>query len=145
MIRRNADFWSGVLFAALGAAALLISKDYDVGTSSQMGPGYFPRVVASIVLVLGLAIVARVFFRASPDIRPFATRPLAWILGSVLAFAALLGTAGFAIAAIVLVVGCRLAAPGFKATEVGTLALVLAGASIVIFSVGLSIPFKVWP
>lgn len=43
VIRSPRDFWAGVLYAGFGAAAVLIARDYGLGSSSRMGPGYFPR------------------------------------------------------------------------------------------------------
>ncbi|CAN5779852.1 tripartite tricarboxylate transporter TctB family protein [soil metagenome] len=144
-LKPNADFWSGVLFSAVGIAGLVIGRDYKTGTASQMGPGFFPRALAVILVTLGAAIVVRAFLRASPDIKPFAGRPLLLIVASVVAFALLLDSAGIAIAGTLLVIGCRLAGSDFRLKEVLISALVLVGGAIAIFSYGLTIPFKTWP
>ena len=34
------DFWSGLLFMGMGAAALIFGSDLRVGTAARMGPGF---------------------------------------------------------------------------------------------------------
>ena len=42
-IARNAkDFWTGVIYIVFGSAAMIISRDYGMGTAVKMGPAYFP-------------------------------------------------------------------------------------------------------
>ena len=39
VIRNPRDFWAGILFAAFGVAAIVIARDYSMGTAGRMGPG----------------------------------------------------------------------------------------------------------
>ena len=41
------DFWSGLLFMGMGAAALILGSDLRVGTAARMGPGFVPRAIGS--------------------------------------------------------------------------------------------------
>ena len=50
----STDLLSGLLFAALGAGALYISWRYPAGTAARMGPGYFPHLVSSLLVLLGV-------------------------------------------------------------------------------------------
>ena len=49
MIRGQQDFWSGLLFVGFGAVALVIGRDYAMGTAMRMGPGYFPMILAGLL------------------------------------------------------------------------------------------------
>src|SRR3546814_2673111 len=42
LIKNKQDFWSGIMFTAVGAAFALGARGYAMGTSARMGPGYFP-------------------------------------------------------------------------------------------------------
>ena len=41
-LRNKQDFWSGVMFVALGVGFALGATSYSMGTAARMGPGYFP-------------------------------------------------------------------------------------------------------
>ena len=51
-IRNPRDFWSGVLFVALGIATIVLSSKYTLGSSARRGPGYFPRILGILLIVL---------------------------------------------------------------------------------------------
>ena len=54
LIRNPKDFWAGVLFVAFGTAAIVIAPSYPLGTAARMGPGYFPRMLGILLIVLGV-------------------------------------------------------------------------------------------
>ena len=53
-IRAPKDFWSGIMFLAFAAVALLAARGYSLGTAGRMGPGYFPMLLGGVLGVLGL-------------------------------------------------------------------------------------------
>ena len=57
-IKGQEDFWAGVMFMSFGALAIFLAQDYPFGSTSRMGPGYFPTWLGICMLVLGMAIVA---------------------------------------------------------------------------------------
>ncbi len=56
-LKHKQDFWSGIMFVAIGAAFALGAGKYSMGTAARMGPGYFPFWLGVCLAVLG-AIVA---------------------------------------------------------------------------------------
>jgi hypothetical protein len=48
-LKNPKDFWAGIMFMAIGLAFAIIVKafEYPMGTTSRMGPGYFPLCSAS--------------------------------------------------------------------------------------------------
>ena len=52
-IRNPKDFWAGVLFVAVGIAAIVLGSRYNLGTAARMGPGYFPRILGMLLILLG--------------------------------------------------------------------------------------------
>src|SRR3546814_2117655 len=56
-LRNKEDFWSGVMFLAIGVGFALGATSYSMGTSARMGPGYFPFWLGVLLALLG-AIVA---------------------------------------------------------------------------------------
>jgi len=47
---------AGLVFIALGGLFLFFSRDLEMGTAFRMGPAYFPRVLAGLLIALGAAI-----------------------------------------------------------------------------------------
>jgi len=56
------DIAAGSFFVCAGAAFILnATKTLDFGNATQMGPGYFPVLLAGILCFLGLAIALQAF------------------------------------------------------------------------------------
>ena len=49
-ILARADVLSGLLFIAIAAFGLWLSRDYPVGTALRMGTGYMPRLLCWVLL-----------------------------------------------------------------------------------------------
>lgn len=106
-IRHPKDFYAGVIFIVVGVAALLIGRDYSLGTTTRMGPGYFPALLGALLTLLGLIISLRSLIFDGPAVGQIGFRPLVLILASMLAFAGLLEPAGLVIATAALIaIGC---------------------------------------
>src|SRR5688572_14793899 len=45
MIRSTKDFWTGVLYVFFGLTAIIVARDYGMGTAVRMGPAYFPTIL----------------------------------------------------------------------------------------------------
>ncbi len=55
------DFWAGLMFIAFGAAFMIISRNYPMGSALRMGPAYFPTVLGGLMAVLGAIVLFRSF------------------------------------------------------------------------------------
>ena len=55
-IKRHQDRFAGGVIAAIGVAALLIARTYQVGTLRSMGPGFFPLILAVLLIGIGALI-----------------------------------------------------------------------------------------
>ena len=51
-IRNPKDFWAGLLFI-LRHCRDRHRLNYTLGTAARMGPGYFPRMLGMLLIVLG--------------------------------------------------------------------------------------------
>ena len=124
---------AGALFAGVGAAALAVGWAYPMGSATRMGPGYFPALLAWILIGLGAAIAGS-GLRAAPAPMPrVALRPVAALVGAMLAFALLLPTAGLVPASVATVVLAALADRDSRGWEVVLLAAALAGFAALLF------------
>lgn len=107
MTRKMRFDWAAPLFTlCLGLATVLGSLDYRLGSLSRMGPGYFPLILGSILLLLGLIMLA------TPTRREERPDPLRWrdyvrpwlsIILGVLAFIVLGQYGGFVPATFALI------------------------------------------
>jgi hypothetical protein len=150
-IKSPTDAWSGVFFIVLGGGAFLFTLlSYRLGSPANMGPGFFPALVGALVGLLGLALFARsVRPSAAPaetsgDGEAFGLRPLVSVLAAVIGFAILLRPFGLIVSLVVLVVVARLARMGTW-LEMLVLTAVVTAIALLIFVVGLNMPFRVVP
>ncbi len=144
-IRNPRDFWSGVLFTLLGAGALAIGSKYTLGTAARMGPGYFPRILGILLIVLGVTIAVRalrVRGEAMPRLR---LRPLVVVLGSVVLFGAIVRPLGVALSTVILIVAASAASSEFRPRESLVAGLLLAALAVGVFVIGLQLQLPIWP
>jgi Tripartite tricarboxylate transporter TctB family len=140
-IRNPRDFWAGAIYVALAIVVIWIGRDYELGTSARMGPGYFPTALGSLLAILGLVSIARSFIRPGEAISAIAWRPLTLVLGSTVLFGLLLPRAGVLVALPCLIVASALASRNSRADATSVAALVgLVAFCVVVFVKGLGVP-----
>src|SRR5215217_3174244 len=88
------DFWTGLIYLAVGAGVIVIGRNYSVGTASRMGPGYFPLALAGLLIIFGVVAVVRSFLVPGEPIAPFAWKPLILVLIGTTLFGNLVGALG---------------------------------------------------
>lgn len=138
------DFAAGLLFAGIGAASLIIGAGYRGGSLLQMGPGYFPRLVGALLLLLGVVVSLVALRTRGEALEGWKLRPLILVLGAVVAFGALLERLGLLPALGALVLLAALAQRGRRPLEVTLLALVLGLIAWLVFIRGLGLPIELW-
>src|SRR5512138_2612555 len=102
-IRNPKDFYAGLLFAAIGLADLAIVQSYPLGTSSRMGPGYFPRILGILLLGLGGLLSLRGLRSTGEAMSAWHWRPLSIVLLSALIWGLTAQGLGLVIASLALV------------------------------------------
>jgi uncharacterized membrane protein YqjE len=144
-VRNPKDFWSGVLFISFGLAAIIVAREYPVGTAARMGPGYFPRGLGILMLVLGAILALRSLRIAGTKIEFGSFKPLLIVLGSVVVFALFAPKLGLVVSTILLILMSSTADKEYRWKESMIAALVLAVFTIAAFSWGLKLQLPVWP
>ena len=145
MIRNPKEFGSGCLFAAFGLAAIGIGASYPVGTAARMGPGYFPRGLGIILLVLGAIQILDSFRKTGVPIAMKDLRPLLIVLGSVVVFGLAVVPLGLVVATILLIVISSTASHEFRWKESIIAGLLLSALAVGVFVVGLGVQLPIWP
>ena len=144
-IRAPKDFWSGVMFCAFAAVAILAARGYSLGSAGKMGPGYFPLLLAGLLAVLGLILIGRSLVLDGEPVPRFHLVPLALIAVAVALFGLMIEPAGLVISLAVLTVLSAWAGPQFRLTETVALAAALIVFSIGVFVYALGLSINVWP
>jgi len=140
MIRSTKDFWSGALYIFFGSTALLVGRDYGMGTALRMGPAYFPSLLGGLLLVIGAISIIRSFLVQGTPIGRLALKQLAIVVGSVLLFGAIARGAGLAIALPLLTIVSASASARFRWGPAIVLAAGLTVFCILVFIKGLGVP-----
>ena len=137
----NKDFWSGVLLAAIGIAAVVLARDYPFGTSLRMGPGYFPTVLGVTLALFGGYFLVR-SLRASETVDTnWSLRALIGLTVSLILFGVLIDRAGFVPALVVLIFGSAASGTEFKFGEVLLLTAILTTFAVVLFILAIGLPY----
>ena len=143
-IKSQRDFWSGLMFMAIGIGFAWGATHYSFGNSARPGPGYFPfglGVIRAVVLFKALTVDT-----ADGDkIGPVAWKPLSVVLGSVAIFGLLLPWLGMILTLPVLIVIAALAGDEFRWREALINAAVLTLGSWLVFIKGLGLVIPLWP
>ena len=143
-IKSPENFWSGLLFVGFGLIALFLSLDYPMGTTMQMGPGYFPTLLGGLLVVFGVIIAATSLKIADEGIKPFAWRPLLLLSAAFTFFGWGIETLGFVPSLLVLSLLSAAAGSEFKWKEALVMTLLLLAGSWALFIWGLEVPFQLF-
>ncbi|MGY8635198.1 tripartite tricarboxylate transporter TctB family protein [Bradyrhizobium sp. 14AA] len=146
-IRNQRAFASGTLFLAFAIFFFVTALQYPAGTAAKMGPGYFPRLLAIVLAVIGVAVILSAVRPSAgrEALRNWDIKGLAWITGSVILFGALLFPLGLVGALFVLIMVSSRASHEFTWIGALTNAAVLIALCLAVFVYGLGLPLPVWP
>jgi uncharacterized membrane protein YqjE len=144
-IRHPKDFFAGLMFVAFGLGAVVIGANYPLGAAARMGPGYFPRILGILLIVLGAVLALRALRLDGSRITLESPRPLLIVIGSVVLFGMTAPTLGLVIASILLIFVSSAASTEFRWKEALVSGVILAALSVAGFIWGLGLQFSVWP
>ena len=131
----------GAIFVGIGAFFAVQSLGLEIGTAFRMGPGYFPLVLAGVLILLGAIILFQAVRAASEPIGPLAIRGILFILPAPILFGLTIRGLGFVpsifLTALLASFASHRMRPG--------MALVLASGvtlfAVAVFSYALGLPF----
>jgi hypothetical protein len=147
-IKSQKDFWSGLMFIAVGIAFAWGALDYNFGSSARPGPAYFPFGLGVLMAILGAVVLFGAMTVETEDGEPvgaWAWRPLLVIVGAIVMFGLLLPRLGVMVSLPLLVIVSALAGDEFHWKDALLNAVILTAMSWVIFIWGLKLTLPVWP
>lgn len=146
-MRITKDLLSGLMFLGFGIAAVAIAQNYKLGTLGRMGSGYFPTMMAGLLIVLGLMLFVRAIVRpeSSETVGRIEFRPVFFISTAIIAFGVFIGPFGVVAALAALIIIGRFAGREGSAIEVAVMVVVLTAVVIAIFVYGLNVRLHLGP
>ena len=154
-ILRRKNVLAGLMFIAIAALGLWLSRNYPVGTALRMSTGYVPRLLCWLLMGLGGIILVQGLTATdadgATDGRPDAGGalkrlwPVVVVTASLVAFGLTLERFGLFIAISLMVAIASLATRDLKPWEALAAAAGLIAISWAIFVAGLGLPIPLWP
>lgn len=138
------DFWTGIIFLSIGLYAVVIARDYELGSAGSMGPAYFPTVLGGLLILIGAVAVGRSFLRPGEPIGGFYMKELVLVLVAVLLFGFLMRGAGLVPASVILIVLSAWASPKFHLGKIVILATGMAIFGVLLFVKLLGLPMPIF-
>jgi hypothetical protein len=143
MIRSAKDFWSGLIYVFLGLSAILIARDYGMGTALKMGAAYFPSVLGGLLVVIGTISLIRSFLVAGTPIGGFAFKGFSLVIAAVVIFGLIVRGAGLGVAVPLLVVISAIGSARFRWAPTLIMAAGLTVFCVLVFVKGLGVPLPI--
>ena len=145
VVRSPKDFVAGLMFIAVGITAIVIASNYTLGTAARMGPGYFPRILGILMIVLGAVISLRSLKVNGPPLPGWKWRPVLVVLGSVVIFGLVVNRLGLVLSTIMLILMSSAASMEFRPKEAAISGVLLAMLAVGVFVIGLKLQVGIWP
>lgn len=141
------SFLPGAVVVAVGAAIAFGASAYAFGSMLRPGPGFFPLVIAVVLMLMGLGVLAEARRAVQAGQPPATGEPIAWraLIGTVaaiLVFALSVERIGFVPATLLLIAICGLTERRGDWPMLGAVAVVLAVIGSVVFIWGLGLPIS---
>lgn len=132
----------GAIFAATGLFFAWQAFGLDLGTAFRMGPGYFPLVLAVILVLLGIVIIVQATRVQGEPLGPIAWRGMLLILPAPIFFGLTVRGLGFAPSLFFTALIAAFASSRMKPLYALAVALGITIFSIIVFSYSLGLPYE---
>ncbi len=136
------DFLAGVIFVAIGALFVVGARELEVGSALRMGPGFFPLVLAAVLMLLGVVIAARSFAQGPAPLGAIPWRGTALILTAPVIFGLTVRGLGLVAAVALSVLIAAFASRRANVRFASLLTLGLTAFCVLVFSYGLGLPLR---
>jgi len=145
-ILRSTDFLSGAILLAIGIAALIIGQGYRIGTASQMGPGYFPVILAIGLIGIGIILIFQAWGAREPEeVEPGKFRAVFFPILAVVVFGLVLDSLGLVISLVLLLLISVIGSDQTRWKEVPFLIVGAVTFALLVFVYGVGLQVKVLP
>jgi hypothetical protein len=143
--RYGSDLPAGLLLMGFGLAGVWGALEMRLGTAISMGPGYFPLLIFSVIVLLGLIVAVKGLRGSGVPISVPLWRPILTITAALLSFWLLIEGAGFVLAgmaSMMIAIKAQSHLGWFRALIFSAITVAVTG---LVFVMGLGLPFPLWP
>jgi hypothetical protein len=142
-IRSIKDLLAGLIYILFGASAILIAREYNMGTAFKMGPAFFPTVLSMLLVGVGAISIIRAFILPGTPIGAISIKGLLLVTLAIVVFGLVVRGAGLAIALPLLLFISAAASVKFRWQTTLMIAVGLTLFCVLVFLKGLGIPLPV--
>jgi hypothetical protein len=136
------DVAAGVLFVLIGGWFGVSSLQLEIGTARSMGPGYFPLVLAGILILLGALITVGGLRDRAVAIGAIPWRGLLFILPAPIIFGLTVRGLGMVLSLGLVVLLTAFASRSMRPVTAICLTVGLTAFCVAVFSYGLGLPLR---
>ena len=144
-IKCTQDLTTGLMFAAIGLAALWFGADLSLGTAQRPGTGLLPRVLAWLLIGTGAILFGKSLVVDGPGLGVWAWRPLIMVTLATIAFALLIDGFGLVAAMLASMTLAALGTPETRWREYLMFAALMLLIGVGMFIWGLGMPVTIFP
>ena len=143
-LQNNKDFLAGLLMIGVASIAFYMALDYPFGSALRMGPGYFPRVLAGILMAFGLYVMFRGIKSGEKVEGAWGWKALAFITVAFVVFGWLMDRIGMIPSLVIMFFLAARAGHQFKIIEVIILTVIMTAFAWAVFIWGLGLPYRLF-
>lgn len=137
---------ASILFVVVGLGAFITAREYDFGTLSMIGPGFFPVVLSVLLMLFGvIGLIKSLRGEGPPASVSIRIRPVVMITLGILGFGLMARPLGFAAAVSFCVIVSSLGSSRFNLVRTLITALVMTVLCSALFVWGLGMPYRIIP
>ena len=134
------DLLAGAVFVGFGLAFAITASTYEVGSALRMGPGYFPLVLGSVLVLLGIVIAVKAFVAGEgDDLGPVPWKAMVLLVAALLFFGYTVRGLGLIPSMLVTVFLAAMAGRNARVIPSAVVAASLTALSILIFVIALQL------
>jgi Tripartite tricarboxylate transporter TctB family len=142
-IKSSSDLGAGALLAGCAAAFLYLGTELERGTAFQMGPGFFPTAIGS--LLVGGALIVKSLRAEGPSIEPVRLAPVLFVLAGILAFTSSIDRLGLILAGTITMLLASFASRQDSWLRAVIVSVAVSVFSSLLFVVALGLSIRLWP
>src|SRR5262245_49075578 len=128
---------------AFGLSAIVIGREYGMGTMLRMGPAYFPTVLGGLLTLIGAISLTRSFLTPGEPVGSLALKPMLFIVVASVLFGFLVRGAGLVVAIPLPMITTAYASIHFRGGATALLAIGMTVFCVLVFIKGLGLPLPI--
>jgi hypothetical protein len=145
LVKSPQDLAAGLFLIALAGLGFAGTLDLPLGHLAVMGPGMVPKVVSSLVLLFGIALVAGAFLIEGERLGSWPLRGAVFVLGAAVIFALTIRPLGLIVSGPLVVVFAACADRTTRPLEIVVFAVLITAFCVLLFHYLLRLPIPVMP